>query len=63
MGHMKQKDARFLHPVIQQELRYNAVDLFLSGATKISISKQLGVSRRSVYKWIKAYNPKFPKSC
>jgi transposase len=53
---MKQKDARFLHPVIQQELRYNAVDLFLSGATKISISKQLGVSRRSVYKWIKAYN-------
>jgi transposase len=53
---MKQQDARFLHPVIQQGLRRNAVDMFLKGNSKISISKQLGVSRRSVYKWVKAYN-------
>lgn len=52
---MKKKDARFLHPVIQQELRCTALDMFLNGATKISISKQLGVSRRSIYKWVKAY--------
>jgi transposase len=53
---MKEKDARFLHPVVQQKLRHDAIDMFLNGTTKVSISKQLGVSRRSVYKWLKAYN-------
>ena len=53
---MKKKDARFLHPVIQQELRYKAVEMFLNGVSKIDISKQLCVSRKSVYKWVKAYN-------
>jgi transposase len=53
---MKTKDARSLHPVIQQELRNKSVDMFLEGYSKIDISKQLGVSRRSVYKWVKAYN-------
>lgn len=52
---MKNKDARFLHPVIQRDLRYRAVDLFLSGVSKIDISKQLSVSRQSVYKWLKTY--------
>lgn len=53
---MKKKDARFLHPVIQQDLRHKAVDMFLRGVSKIDISKQLCVSRKSVYKWVKAYN-------
>lgn len=52
---MEKKDARFLHPVIQQELRHKAVDMFLNGVNKANISKLLGVSRRSVYKWVKAY--------
>ena len=46
---MNKKDARFLHPVIQQELRRNAVEMFLTGLSKIDISTRLGVSRRSVY--------------
>jgi transposase len=54
-GHMKNQDARFLHPVTQRDLRQKAVDLFLSGISKIEISKQLCVSRQSVYKWLKAY--------
>jgi transposase len=52
---MKHKDARFLHPVIQEQLRHNAVDMFLKGESKVAISKHLCVSRKSVYKWIKAH--------
>lgn len=52
---MKKKDARFLHPVIQKDIRHKAVDMFLSGISKVDISKQLCVSRRSVYKWVRAY--------
>ena len=52
---MKNQDARFLHPVIQRDIRQKAVDLFLSGISKIEVSKQLCVSRQSVYKWLKAY--------
>jgi transposase len=52
---MKEQDARFLHPVIQKEVRRRAVDMFLSGVSKVDISKQLCVNRRSVYKWVKAY--------
>lgn len=52
---MKRKDARFLHPVIQEELRHKSVDMFLNGQSKVDISKQLGVSRRSVYTWVKAH--------
>jgi len=53
---MKQKDARFLPPVVQQELRHKAVDLFLKGCSQVDISTTLGVSTRSIYNWVKAYN-------
>lgn len=52
---MKCQDARFLHPVSQRDIRRKAVDLFLSGISKIKISKQLCVSRQSVYAWLKNY--------
>ena len=52
---MKNQDARFLHPVSQRDLRQKAVNLFLSGISKINISKQLCVSRQSIYKWLKRY--------
>jgi hypothetical protein len=37
---MNKQDARFLHPVIQKDIRQKAVDMFLSGYSKIYISKQ-----------------------
>lgn len=52
---MKTKDARSLPAVVQQNLRQSAVDMFLKGQSKVSISKQLCVSRRAVYKWVRAY--------
>src|SRR5437773_418725 len=52
---MKQKDARFLPPVVQQEIRHKAIELFLKGFSQIHISTTLGVSTRSIYNWIKAY--------
>lgn len=52
---MKQKDARFLPPVVQQEIRYKAIELFLKRCSQTYISKTLGVSTRSIYNWIKAY--------
>jgi transposase len=52
---MKQKDARFLPPVLQQEIRRTAVEMLLKGSSQVDISKALGVSTRSVYKWVKTY--------
>jgi len=52
---MKQKDARFLAPVVQQEIRYNAINMFLKGVSQVHISTTLGVSTRSVCKWVRAY--------
>jgi transposase len=52
---MKQKDARFLPPVVQQEIRHKAVKMFLKGFSQIYISTVLGVSTRAIYKWLKAY--------
>jgi transposase len=52
---MNQKDARFLTPVVQQKLRYKAIELFLKGWSQVHISTTLGVSTRSIYNWIKAY--------
>src|SRR5271163_3510800 len=53
---MNKKDARFLPPVIQQKLRHDAVNMFLNGVSKVDIAKQLCVSRKAVYKWVKAYS-------
>lgn len=52
---MKKKDCRSLCPVIQQELRYKAIELFLKGHSQVTISKLLGVSTRSVCKYVRAY--------
>jgi transposase len=52
---MKHSDARLLHPVAQQMLRQEAVNLFLNGKNKTDISTHLGVSRQSVYNWIKKH--------
>lgn len=53
---MKHSDARLLPPVIQRKLRHEALDLFLKGKNPTDISKQLGVSRQSVYNWIKRHS-------
>ena len=53
---MPHTDARLLHPVIQHKLRQNAVELFLNGKNPTDISKHLGVSRQSVYNWIKKHS-------
>jgi transposase len=52
---MNKQDARFLHPVMQRDIRQKTVEMFLSGFSKVDISTQLCVSRQSVYKWLKAY--------
>jgi len=52
---MNKKDGRLLHPVIQQEVRYRAIELFLKGHTQVYISTLLGVSVRSICKWVRAY--------
>jgi len=52
---MTQKDGRFLHPVIQQDVRNRAVEMFLNGHSQVDISTTLGVSTRAIYNWVKAY--------
>ena len=53
---MKRSDGRLLHPVIQKNIRHNAVKLFLIGKNPTDISKDLGVSRQSVYNWVKKHS-------
>lgn len=53
---MKYSDARLLPPVVQQQLRQEAVELFLKGKNPTDISRQLLVSRQAVYTWIKKYS-------
>lgn len=53
---MKDSNARILRPVIQQKLRLEAVDLFLIGKSPTYISTHLGVSRQSVYNWLKRHS-------
>lgn len=53
---MKYSDARLLHPVAQHKLRQEAVKLFLTGKNPTYISTHLGVSRQSVYNWIKKHS-------
>jgi transposase len=53
---MKLKDARLLPPVIQQSIRHEALELFSKGFSKVHIAKLLCVSRKSVYKWVKAHS-------
>ena len=53
---MKNSDARLLHPVVQQQLRNKAVELFLKSKNLTDISRQLGVSRQAVYNWIEKYS-------
>ena len=55
---MKNSDARFLNPVIQQHTRQYAVELYLSGVSITDISRKLCVSRQSVYNWIKSHSIK-----
>lgn len=53
---MKVLDARLLAPVMQQQLRHMAVELFFDGYNPTDISKQLGVSRQSIYTWIRKHS-------
>jgi transposase len=53
---MKHLDARLLQPVIQQKLRHKAIELFLQGVNPTDISTHLGVSRQSVYNWMKKHS-------
>ena len=39
-----------------RQLRHEAVELFLNGKNPTDISKHLGVSRQSVYNWIKRHS-------
>jgi len=53
---MKNSDARFLKPVIQETIRHDAIKLYLNGLSPTEISRKLCVSRQSVYNWIKSHS-------
>jgi transposase len=55
---MKNLNVQFLTPVIQETIRHNAIKLYLNGLSPTQISKQLCVSRQSVYNWIESYSKK-----
>lgn len=58
---MKFSDARFLPPVVQQQLRHDAIELFLQGKNPTDISRHLKVSRQAIYNWIKKYSARGTK--
>src|SRR5271169_3823056 len=53
---MKNLNARLLPPVVQFKLRNEAVELFLKGETPTDISRNIGVSRQTIYNWIRRHS-------
>ena len=49
------RDFRKLASAVQAELRRVAVNLVLSGKSRIEVAKALGVNRRFVGEWVRAF--------
>lgn len=49
------RDFRKLTPAAQAELRRVAVNLVLSGKSRIEVAKAFGVNRRFVGAWVRAF--------
>jgi transposase len=58
---MKNLNTSLLHQNIQPDPRNHAVELFLNGEPVSSISRSIGVSRQTVYNWIKIRSRKGKK--
>ena len=52
---MKKRDARKLDSVVQQELRYLAIELFERNKSQVEIAQIMGVSLSAVRLWVKIY--------
>ena len=54
----RSRDARRLPPPDQEALRLRAINLLASGERKTEVAKKLGVSRQSLYCWIRVSREK-----
>lgn len=52
---MKNKDARSLPSIAQEDIRFRAVKAVLDGKSQVEVAETLGVTRQAIGKWIKAY--------
>ncbi len=53
---MKLLDARSLPPLVQENLRFQAVNAVLGGRSIINVAASFGITRQAVYNWMKAHH-------
>jgi transposase len=51
---MKTKDACFLSPVVQEDLRRKGIKSILDGKKQVEAAELFGVTRQPIEKWLKA---------
>jgi len=59
---MVKRDARFLSPGAQAELRQRVINAVSGGMTQAAAARVFGVSRWSVVQWVNAYRIRGPKA-
>ncbi len=52
---MKDRDARSLPTIAQENIRLRAIKTFRNGVKQVEVARMFGVTRHAVGKWVKAY--------
>jgi transposase-like protein len=52
---MRILDARSLPPLVQEQVRFQAVNAVLGGGAPGEVARHLGITRQAVHKWLKAH--------
>ena len=53
---MKTLDARSLPPLLQEHLRFQAVNAVLGGRGIVDVAASFGITRQAVHNWVKAHH-------
>jgi transposase len=53
---MKLLDARSLPPLVQEHLRFQAVNAVLGGRRIVDVAASFGITRQAVHNWLKAHH-------
>jgi transposase-like protein len=59
---IKRPDARSLPPLVQEHLRFQAVNAVLGGRSMVNVAASFGITRQAVHNWMKAHRRGGPEA-